>query len=75
MINTLPLLSRRSMQRQWVEQAAIFFINSVHGLTAGEYNNAIDRTLRAFDLGHSGARSVFFGYDYARRCANEQKRL
>lgn len=75
MLNTLPIDERQCLKRQWVEQAAIFFVNTVNGLTIDDYNDSIDRALHAFDLGHSGARSVFFGYDLARQRARKQQSM
>jgi len=73
MLNVMPIDYRRMKQRQWVEQAAIFFVNSVAGITIDDYHDAIDRALHAFDLGHSGARSIFFGYDLARQRARQNQ--
>jgi hypothetical protein len=70
----MPMQQRHQIQRQWVEHAAIFFITSVKGITEDDFYDAVDRSMRAFDLGHSGARSIFFGYDLARQRGRDNAR-
>jgi hypothetical protein len=66
MIAILDSTEKMIRQMQWIAQATEFFVTCITGYEDEDIDYAIERAIKAFKLGHSGARSIYFGYDAAR---------
>lgn len=72
MITLLPLEERKHLQLTWIIQAVDFFVSGIKGHTDDDVSAACGVAYENFSRGESGARSIYLGFDHARRRIRER---
>ena len=72
MITILPITERRRAQIEWIVQAVDCFVTCLKGHTDADVSAACGVAYENFSRGESGARSIYLGFDHARRRIRER---
>ena len=72
MIHILTKTERRRAQLEWIIQAVDCFVTCLKGHTDADVSAACGVAYENFIRGESGARSIYLGFDHARRRIRER---
>jgi hypothetical protein len=73
MITILPFNERRRAQLTWIVQAVDTFVTCLKGHTDADVSAACGEAYKHFIRGESGARSIYYGFDHARKRIRERQ--
>ena len=72
MIHILPTTERKNAQITWIIHAVDFLVSGLKGHTDSDISAACGVAYEQFSQGESGARSIYLGFDHARRRIRER---
>ncbi|MGZ8158366.1 MAG: hypothetical protein ACXWT4_06110 [Methylobacter sp.] len=72
MITLLPIDERKRLQLGWIVQAVDCFVTCIKGHNDSDVSAACFVAYEKFNQGESGARSIYLGFDHARKRIKER---